>query len=109
VCGGPARARARAQNIPHHLGHQRKKTSSIRQLEVRSADYPEIRFMNEPGGIERRVGRAIAQPGVCQLAQPIIDQRHELIAGVLVSGAPALQQPCDVVRGKCSHVTCDHA
>jgi hypothetical protein len=47
--------------------------------------------MHERGGLERVVGLLAAHPGVRDVPEFVVDQRHEAFECAVVAGAPRVQ------------------
>ncbi len=74
------------KNPPHRFSRRRKEMApTVPALNFGRVDQPEIRVVDQGGGLERLPGLLLRQPEGGQLAQLVVDQRQELLGGARVA------------------------
>src|SRR6266568_1494674 len=78
------------QQVPHDLRGEREEVGPIREVHMRSVYQTKVRFVNQRRRVQRLLDSCVPQPPVRQPAEPVVDQRNELIAGEQVPRTPTL-------------------
>ena len=66
----------------------------MREVNAACVNESEVRLMNQFNRVEGALNWRAPQPAVGQLAQPVVHEGDELIAGAFVPRAPSLQENC---------------
>jgi hypothetical protein len=77
------------QYPPHRFGSCRKEMPSTVELLI--AQQPQVRFMDQPCGVQRMVRTLLRHSRRCQLSQLVIHQRQQLIRGDWIAGFDSRQ------------------
>ena len=86
------------QHAAHGLRCDREEVGAILKRNRLAADEPEVELVDHGVRFERVIGPFAPKQVRRQLPQLGVDDREELIAGVLVSGAPTRQPAGDFSR-----------
>ena len=91
------------QDAPHGLGRRGEEMAAAVPIARASrSDQPQVRLVDQGGGLERLPGLLLRQPLGGQLAQLVVDQRQELLGGLGVALLDRREDASDVVHGGCS-------
>jgi hypothetical protein len=93
-CGSGARSIH--QQVAHDLSRQRQEVHPVRKIYLGSIYQPKIRLVNQGGRAQRVRSSRLPQALVRQLAELIVHERDQLIAGTLVTRTPAFQERRDL-------------
>ena len=89
---GPLAAGVLDQDAAHGLGGGREEVAAaVPVLGVGRADEPEVRLVDQGGGLEGLAGLLAGQPGGGELAQLVVDEREQLGGGLWVPGRAAAE------------------
>ena len=93
---GGAVARVIDEDPPHHHRGHANELGAVRPVHLPLVDQPEIRLVDERGGLQGVAGALTGQKRARQSPQLVVDERQHLVAGVLVAPATGM---CDRVCG----------
>src|SRR5262249_44804020 len=80
------------QNAAHLLRRDGEKMHAVLQIMALLVDQFEVSFVNQSGRLQGMIGTLPAQITSGQLAQFVINQRHQLIESLLITTAPLKEQ-----------------
>ena len=86
------------QNTPHRFRRNSIEVTAALPLPDGIAPQPQIRFMDQGGGLQRMARTLLVHVAAGHSSQLRINQRHKLIERRLVAVAPLVQQSRDVAR-----------
>src|SRR5262249_30679086 len=87
------------QNPAHRLGGGGKKVpTAVPTVSVVGIDQPDVRFMNQSGGLQCLARLLLRQPSGGEFAQLVIYQRQELLGGSRIARIDRVQNLGDFVH-----------
>ena len=98
--GRAARARAVHENAPHHLRRDEEELRAILPHRALLIDQAEVDLVDQGGRLQQMPRAFAPQVRGGAAAQFLIDDRHEAVAGAVVTGAPGVEQRRHVMTGR---------
>src|SRR5689334_11582874 len=89
------RARVIDENTSHHLRRDSKKLRPILPAHAVLLGKFQEKLVDECGWLQRVFASFSAQVGDGEAVQLVVNERHQLVAGVFLTLAPSFEQLCD--------------
>ena len=96
----PVRRALLDENAPHGLGGSCKEMApAVPMLGLVNIDQPDVRLVDQRGGLKRLAGILLGHLCSGQLPQFVVDQRQQLLGGGGVALFDGAEDMCDVAHG----------
>ena len=80
------------ENPAHQSSRQRKEVRPISPLDALAVNEPYEHLIDERRRLQRVTGAFTAHVAASQLAELVLDERHQLIDGTVITASPGLEQ-----------------
>ena len=87
------------ENAPHRLGSGEEVAAAVPSAVVGGADEPEVRLVDQRGGVEGLAGRLGGHPRGGEPAQLVLDEREQVGGGAAVPGRRGVEQARHLEHG----------
>jgi hypothetical protein len=75
------------QDAPHRLGREREEVRAVAQADAGRVHQPDVRLVDQGRRLERVVRALAAEVLLGEGAQPVVDERQQVLRGLRVSCA----------------------
>jgi hypothetical protein len=96
-------ARGVDEDAAHALRAEREEVRAVLPGDLPDLHEPQVRLVDEGGGLECVPGRLTPHPGVGERAELAVDERHQPLERDVVAVAPREEQSGEVGRRGCCH------
>jgi hypothetical protein len=96
-------ARGVDEDAAHALRAEREEVRAVLPGDLPDLHEPQVRLVDEGGGLECVPGRLTPHPGVGERAELAVDERHQPLERDVVAVAPREEQSGEIGRRRCCH------